>query len=410
MNSLIKTVGLLFSGGPAPAANSVISSAVLSFLNAKVEVIGFMEGLKYLVTDPELPLQEGKHYHRLTYSDVTEIRNDPVILLKTSRTNPGKGIECLADMHDNEKTKPFGAIFRHLDDLKIDALVTIGGDDTLRTANLLYLYQQSHQSGRNVAIVHLPKTIDNDYNGIDWTFGFFSAADFAAQEVRNINADIKSSDGWFILELMGRQSGWLTYAAGIAGEATKMISVEDLTPGVHLDSENNLKIEVLADEIIDLIEERQRHGKPYGIVCVAEGLAYSISKSPENLDAFGPRLLGDEQVAAILAHAIKTRYKEKHNASIRIRAKQIGFETRCTPPSAFDVLLGCQLGLGAKQALLNDARNGVMVSVEDQLQIKYVPFNQLVDPTTLRTKVRFIPKTSDFYKLARALEFKPWLR
>jgi hypothetical protein len=80
---------------------------------------------------------------------------------------------------------------------------------------------------RRLRVIHLPKTIDNDYYGIDWTFGFFSAAHFAAAEIRNLGADARSTKVWYVLEIMGRKAGWLTYASGIAGEATRMLSVED---------------------------------------------------------------------------------------------------------------------------------------------------------------------------------------
>jgi 6-phosphofructokinase 1 len=92
-----------------------------------------------------------------------------------------------------------------------------------------------------------------------------------------------------------------------------------------------------------------------------------------------------------------------------VRSKQIGYEARCAEPSAFDVLLGTQLGVGAYRALVEKGLNGVMVSVEDQLSLKYVPFGLLIDAETMKTKVRFIDTDSDFYRLARALEYQGML-
>ncbi|MBN2056078.1 6-phosphofructokinase [bacterium] len=407
MTDKIRTVGLLFSGGPAPAANSVISAAALNFLNAGVRVIGFYEGFRYLSKYGLEPFIKGHHYRELTYADVTDIRNEEAILLRTSRANPGKLVSSVNDLKDPRLVEPLLRVFRAFEELELDALITIGGDDTLRTANFIHLLPSYHPDVRRVSVIHLPKTIDNDYHGIDWTFGFFSAADFAAKEVRALSADVKSANGWFILEIMGRKSGWLTYAAGIAGEATKMFSVEDLAPR-HLDEDGNLVMGVLADEIIELIVQREQHHKSYGIVCIAEGLADHVKEEGRHLDDFGLKLLGESQVAARLAHLVETRFKARFGRNLRIRSKQIGFETRCTSPIAFDVLLGCQLGTGAKRAVIDEGLAGMMVSVEDQLQIKFVPFQHLVDQVTGRTRVRFIDPASDFYKLARSLEFKAW--
>jgi 6-phosphofructokinase 1 len=89
-----------------------------------------------------------------------------------------------------------------------------------------------------------------------------------------------------------------------------------------------------------------------------------------------------------------------------VRAKQIGYETRCAEPGAFDVMLGSQLGFGAYRALVEEELTGVMVSVRDQLELQYVPFGELIDETTLKTRVRLIERESDFYRLARALEYQ----
>src|SRR5659263_607385 len=113
---------------------------------------------------------------------------------------------------------------------------------------------------RPIRIVHLPKTIDNDYYGIDWTFGFFSAAQFAATEIRNLGADARSTQVWYVLEIMGRKAGWLTYASGIAGEATRMLSVEDYDDLFDARSE--------AEELVDLMIKRAEDHREYGVICV----------------------------------------------------------------------------------------------------------------------------------------------
>ena len=400
----IKRVGMLFSGGPAPAANAVISAAALSFLNSGVEVVGFFDGYEDLESfSAQTPLVEGRDYALLTRDDVSGIRNRKDIILRTSRANPGKPVGSLDDLADAEKNARLRAVYEAFDAYGIDALVSIGGDDTLKTANYLYRMQELMPDLRRVRIVHLPKTIDNDYYGIDWTFGFFSAAHFAAAEIRNLGADARSTRVWYVLEMMGRKAGWLTYASGIAGEATRMLSVEDY--------DGTFDARQAAEELVDLMLERERDGRDYGIVCAAEGLADRLpdDQRPQVTDEHGNVRLGDAQIGRTLAGEMERVYAVRTGRSIKVRHKQIGYEARCAEPSAFDVLLGTQLGVGAYRALIERGLTGVMVSVEDQLSLKYVPFGELIDPETMMTRVRFIDRESDFYRLARALEYQGML-
>jgi len=397
----IERVGMLFSGGPAPAANAVISAAALSFMNSGIEVVGFFDGYEDLEAySPEHPLVEGRDYVRLTRDEVSGIRNRKDIILRTSRANPGKSVASLDDLADAEKNARLRAVYGAFDVLGIDALVSIGGDDTLKTANYLYRMQEIMPELRRLRIVHLPKTIDNDYYGIDWTFGFFSAAHFAAAEIRNLGADARSTQVWYVLEIMGRKAGWLTYAAGIAGEATRMISVEDY--------DGEFDARTVAAELVDLMIQRDGDGRRYGIVCVAEGLADKLpdDQRPQVTDEHGNVRMGDAQIGRLLAEEMERQYAERTGASLKVRHKQIGYEARCAEPAAFDVLLGTQLGVGGYRALVKEGLTGVMVSVEDQLSLKYVPFDELIDPDTMKTRVRFIEKDSDFYRLARALEYQ----
>ncbi|MHB8836912.1 MAG: 6-phosphofructokinase [Candidatus Methylomirabilia bacterium] len=398
----IRKVGMLFSGGPAPAANAVISAAALAFIDAGAEVIGFIEGYANLEGyDPARPLVEGKHYLRLTRALVTGIRNEGAIILKTARANPGKPVASLADLADPAKNGKLVAAHRALSDLGCDALISIGGDDTLKTANFMYLLPQHVQGLKEIAVVHLPKTIDNDYFGIDWTFGFVSAAGFAAQEVRNIRADSRSMSTWWVLEIMGRKAGWLTYAAAIGGEACRMISVEDFPRGFDPVRE--------AEGIVDLILARAADEKKHGVVCIAEGLADHLPEAlrPKEMDEHGNPLLAAVEIGRLFAAQIEKAYLARTGKKLKVRAKQIGYETRCVQPVVFDVLLGSQLGVGAYRALVEEGLSGVMISVEGQLTLVYRPFATLVDEKTMKTKVRFIEPGSDFHKLGRALEYRP---
>lgn len=394
----IRRVGIVFSGGPAPAANAVISACALSFLDVGIEVIGILDGYSHLEGfRPGDRLQEGQHYIRLGIPDVSGIRNRKSMLLRTSHANPSRDIGSESDLTDPARNGAIVSILSAAEALGLDALVSIGGDETMRTANHLHRYQQLVPGGHNLAVVHLPKTIDNDYFGIDWTFGFHSAADFAAREIRNLGADAQSTCTWYVLEIMGRQAGWLTYAAGIAGEATRMLSVEDV--------DGTFDLEAYAEGLAALMLHREAAGKRYGIVCVAEGLAALLEGDVAPVDHSGYSLLGVAHVGDKLARATEAAYRRACGRGIRVRSKQIGYEARCADPVAFDILLGSQLGVGAYRALIELGKSGHMVSVRDQFQLQYVPFSDLVDPVTLRTCIRYMPLDSDFYKLARALEY-----
>jgi 6-phosphofructokinase 1 len=398
----IRKVGMLFSGGPAPAANAVISAAALAFVDAGAEVIGFLDGYTHLEGyDPTRPLVEGKHYLRLTRDAVTGIRSETTIILRTARANPGKAVKTMADLADPAKNGKLVAAHRALADLGCDALISIGGDDTLKTANFMHLLPQRVAGLRPIAVVHLPKTIDNDYFGIALTFGHVTAADFAAREVRQIRADSRSMSTWWVLEIMGRKAGWLTYAAAIGGEACRMLSVEDF-PEVFDPA-------AAAEGIVDLIRARAAEGKGHGVICIAEGLADHLPAHlrPKEVDEHGNPVLAEVEIGRLFAAEIEKAHLARTGKKLRVRSKQIGYETRCAPPLVFDVLLGSQLGVGAYRALVEEGLSGVMVSVEGVYNLAYRPFDTLVDAATMKTKLRFIEPGSDFHRLGRALEYRP---
>ena len=400
-NQSIKKVGILFSGGPAPAANAVISAATLSFINAGVSVVGFYDGYSHLENfSADKPLVEGVDYIKLTRDAVSKIRSEKAIVIRTARANPGKPIGSIADLSDSTKNAKLRNVLDAFASLEIDALVSLGGDDTLKTANYLFRMQTLDLGPRPLSVVHLPKTIDNDYFGIDWTFGFTSAANLAAVEMRNLYADAQSGSVYYVLEIMGRNAGWLTYAAAIAGDAHKVISVEDVDGTFDLD--------IYADQVAELIEARGRDGRKFGIVAIAEGLVDKLPEHqrPQAVDEHGNTVLADAEIGKTFAKAIEERYTANTGKSMKVRHKQLGYETRCVEPTAFDIMLGAQLGVGACRALIDDELTGVMVSTEGQLNIKYVPFDELIDPTTLKTRIRLIETDSDFAKLARALEYR----
>jgi 6-phosphofructokinase 1 len=437
----VRRAAILFAGGPAPSANAVISAAATSFLEDDRQVVGFFHGYSNLqdyhpVSRRLLP---DEHYRVFEERDLRGLRNSRGVIIGTARSNPGKDIRSPADLDDPKKTAQLRNVYNGLVDLEIDALISIGGDDTLKTANLLYEYQNrlSHDAPR-VQIIHLPKTIDNDYRGIDFTFGFFTAVDVMAKEVQNLRADAIATSSYFIIETMGRKAGWLSYGVAIAGEANLVVAPEDVLdgltgedapaatdaasgtepaapappgqprPAVPTDpTERRLSLEALADRIVDLILTRERRGKYYGTVVLAEGLAELLP--PSTLDALprdehGHLSLGRIDLGKLMAQVAAERYEKRTGRRKKLAGVQLGYESRCAPPHAFDVMLGSQLGIGAYRALVEENLDGHMVSVTGQLDLRYVPFRELIHPDTLRTEVRFIQHGSDFHRLARFLE------
>lgn len=389
-----KKVGIVFSGGPAPAANAVISSAALHFIDRKIPVYGFFHGFEFLENYDRKKwdsLVENVHYEILE-SDIAGIRNQRGVYLKTSRANPGKLIDCKEDLSDPEKNEKLRNILDGLDSLGVGFLITIGGDDTLKTANYLGMM--------GLKVIHIPKTIDNDYFGIAWTFGYWSAVQAAKEALLNLKADSESTNTYFFVELMGRKAGWITYAAGIAGEAVMMISNEDVE-GPEVD------IDAMADSIVDTIIHREQRDKYYGIITIAEGLADKLPKKlrPTETDKHGNVIMGTAEVGGMLRNATMKRYKERTGRYKKIVYKQVGYETRNNPPISFDVVLGSMLGFGAFK-LYNQGKFKCMVSVSDNFQIVAKPFEKLIDPKTLLTRLRDVPRGSDFYELKAALSFK----
>ena len=231
-DSPIRRVAILFAGGPAPAANAVISAAADSFMRNGMDVIGIMNGYSNLVQfGPDRPLREGPNqdYMVITPRTMRRVRNSQGILIGTARTNPGKNVSHPSHLDDPERAKPLRVVYEALCSLGVDALISIGGDDTLKSANKLKMFQERLAPGaKRIPVVHLPKTIDNDYSGIDFTFGFFTAVDALAGEIRNLLHDAESTRVYYLAETMGRSAGWLAYGAAIAGEASLVISVEDI--------------------------------------------------------------------------------------------------------------------------------------------------------------------------------------
>lgn len=417
-----RRVAILFAGGPAPAANAVISTAAASFLKSDIQMVGILYGYSNLVDyGPDHPMLVGRDYVIIDRQLLRRTRNTQGVLIGTARTNPGKDVTHVSHLQDAERCRALSVVYEALCSLDVDALISIGGDDTLKTANKLKLYQDTlPPAKRRIPIVHLPKTIDNDYMGIDFTFGYFTAVETLASEIRNLLADAEANRSYFLAETMGRSAGWLAYGAAIAGEASLVLSVEDII-GKYRSEESvvdprtgreTLRTVMNLQEIVRRIvatmrvREETEH-KEFGVIVIAEGLAeYLPSRFLEGVgrDEHQHIAISQVELGRLFAKLTAEEFFRQTGRKRKVTGIQLGYETRCARPHAFDVLLGSQLGVGAYRALVEEQLDGVMVSVSGQLNLNYVPFEELVNPETLVTVVRYVEPNSDFQRLARFLE------
>lgn len=434
----IRRVAILFSGGPAPAANAVIASAASCFSKNGIEVLGLLNGYSHLIKyQPGSELKEGTAYVKLDYKNLEGARNSQGIMIGTARANPGKEVKKPEDLDDAKKTAPMKTTYDALVSLGVDALISIGGDDTLTTAAKFKLFQQKLPAGsKQIKVIHLPKTIDNDYKGIDFTFGYFTAVEMLSQECYNLLADARSTGAYYVVQAMGRAAGWLAYGAAIAGEASLVIGLEDIAddwkgtePTVDpatgkpmLDEGGKPVMREIFDlgkiisRMVDTIQAREKEGKSYGVIVLAEGMAEFLSQAEiqeclsqsayQTLkpDTFGHFPVSQLKITGRISQLAAEEYKRRTGKERKLVGLQFGYEVRCHKPVAFDVLLGSQLGTGAYRALAEKNIDGVMVSMSGQLGLAYEPFERLINYQRLRAHARPIDPEEDFHQLARYLE------
>lgn len=436
----LRRVAILFSGGPAPAANAVIASAAGCFSRSGIEVLGLRGGYSRLATyRPGEPLKEPADYLRLDQMDLEGARTSQGVLIGTSRTNPGRDVKRPADLEDSARTAALKTTYDALVWLGVDGLVSIGGDDTLTTAAKLKFFQDRLPAGsKRIRVVHVPKTIDNDYEGIDFTFGYFTAVDMLARELRNLLDDSRSTGTVYIAQVMGRQAGWLAYGGAIAGEASLVIGWEDIpaawkatepvvdpkTGQPRLDQQGKPLLREIfqpapvVQRIVDTLLAREKQGKNFAVIVMAEGMAEFLPQgeireclSESEYRALEPDPFGHFPVSQLkftgrIGRLVAQKYKELTGKTRRIVGLQLGYEVRCQRPTAYDVILGSQLGVGAYRALAELNHDGVMVSVTGQLSLLYKPFEELIVSEMLRARPRPIGVQEDFHQLARYLEVR----
>jgi ATP-dependent phosphofructokinase / diphosphate-dependent phosphofructokinase len=334
-------IGMLTGGGDCPGLNAVIRAAVRKGeAHYGNEFIGFRHGWRGLVEHEVVPL---------TIATTRGILPKGGTILGTSRTNP-----YTTDGH-------VAAAMQTLETERIDALIAIGGEDTLGVAAKLV------DEGLN--FVGVPKTIDNDLSGTDYTFGFHTAVQIASDAIDRLQTTAESHDRVLVVEVMGRHAGWLALHSGLAGGAD-----------VILVPEQPFDIEAISA----LLRRRHAEGVGYSIVVVAEGAAPkeggSIVIDETAVDDFGHVRLGG--IGNTLAPEIESR------TGFETRVVVLGHVLRGGTPNAFDRVLATRFGLAAIDAV-NEGDFGTMVALRGT-DIVRVPIDdavralKLVPPERLR--------------------------
>ena len=305
-------IGVLTGGGDCPGLNPVIRAVVKTALLGGDETVGVQWGWKGLVENLVLPLNA---------KTVSGILPRGGTILGSSRTNPYKDPANLAKLKTNWTN------------LKLDALIAIGGEDTLGVATKL--------SKEGYKVVGVPKTIDNDLSGTDFTFGFDTAVNIAMEAIDRLHTTAESHRRIMVCEVMGRHAGWIALHAGMAGGAHLILIPE---------------VPIKMSQVLDVIKKRNERGKNFSIIVVAEGAKFDGSEVllEKKLDEFGHVRLGG--IGEILARKIEEATKSEARVTV------LGHVQRGGSASAFDRVLGTRFGEKAVQ-LVRQGLFGHMVAL-----------------------------------------------
>jgi len=312
-------VGVLTGGGDCPGLNAVIRGVVRKGESVYGdEIIGFLDGWRGVMEDRTMPL---------TIERCRGILPRGGTILFTSRTNPYKIDNGVAQ------------VLATLADQRIDALIAIGGEDTLGVAHRL--------AGEGIKVLGVPKTIDNDLSATEVTFGFHTAVQIATEAIDRLHTTAESHDRVIVCEVMGRHAGWIATYAGIAGGAAEV-----LVPEEPFD----------IDEVCDNLKARHAKGRFASIVVVAEGAVPkegTMALASREVDQFGHVRLGG--IANILAEEIEAR------TGFETRVTILGHIQRGGTPTAFDRVLATRFGIAAIEAVHDGAYDQMVALRADRI-------------------------------------------
>jgi 6-phosphofructokinase 1 len=330
-------IGVLTGGGDAPGLNAVIRAIVRKGIDTYGHaIVGFKDGWHGVLES---------QFSELTIDSVRGILPRGGTILGTSRTNPLKSDDGAQRVLETIRAN------------RIDALIPIGGEDTLGAAAKL--------GAEGLNVVGVPKTIDNDLSGTDYTFGFDTAVQIATEAIDRLHTTAESHHRVMVVEVMGRHAGWIATYAGIAGGADVI-----LVPEHPFD----------VDTVTKHVRKRHTRGRYFSIVVVAEGalpIEGTLTVREGEMDAFGHARLGG--IGNVLADELEKR------TGFETRVTTLGHVQRGGTPTAFDRVLATRLGIAAIDAA-HRGEYGVMVALRGQ-DIVTVPIAEAtaelktVDPT-----------------------------
>jgi 6-phosphofructokinase 1 len=356
----------------------VIGAAATTASRSGARVIGIRDGFKWIMEG------DTHHVRELDEESVAEIHLRGGSILGTSRANPTKKPDHLANC------------VRALDQLGVDRLITIGGDDTASSANKL-----AAAAGGRLRVVHVPKTIDNDLPlppGVP-TFGFETAREHATAVVERILEDMRTTGRWFFIVMMGRSAGHLALGAGKAAGAPITVIPEEFR-------KRPIQLEDVVRTLEGAIVKRLAAGRPDGVAVIAEGIAEYFDENDPILrdaprDEHGHVRLAEIPIARVLRTAVAESLASR-GVKVTIGEKDVGYELRCGYPTAFDRDYTRDLGVGAVQTL--EAGGSSVLITRQEARIRPVPFAEIVDPKTGKARVRGVDVGSDSYRNALALQ------
>ncbi len=330
---MYKQIGILTGGGDAPGLNAVIRSAVRTAIGQfGMKVIGIEDSFEGILGEPQTS--------RLTMQTVSGILPRGGTILGTR--NKGSFVQ-IVDGKPTFPEMPIGEALANLDILGIEALIVLGGEGTLAIA------EQFHKRG--FPVIGVPKTIDNDLAATELTFGFMTAIDIATEALDRLHTTAASHDRVMILEVMGRNTGWIALHAGLAGSADVILIPE---------------IPYSFDSIVKKVEEREATGSKFTNIVVAEG-AKEVGKSEIYADT------GELRLGGVGDH-IRARIEEMTGKESRCVV--LGHLQRGGSPNAFDRMLGTNFGACAVRALAS-GQTGEMVALQAGVVIT-VPLSEAI--------------------------------
>ena len=320
-------LGILTGGGDCPGLNPVIRAVVRTAHRYEYQVLGIENGWKGLVENMSRPMD---------MSSVSGIIHRGGTILGTSRTNPFKETAATEKLKTNFKK------------LGLDALIAIGGEDTLGAANKFY------KEGFNV--IGVPKTIDNDLSGTDVTFGFDTAVNIAMEAIDRLHSTAESHRRIMVVEVMGRHAGWIALHSGIAGGADIILIPE---------------VPIRIAEVVEVIKKRNERGKSFSIIVVAEGAKFDGSEVllGSKPDDFGHVRLGG--IGEMLAKKIEEA------TGLETRTAVLGHIQRGGTATAYDRVLGTRFGAKAVE-LVKKKDFGKMVALRGT-EIVAIPIQDAVN-------------------------------